>query len=137
MEELLIMPEILGFYQKFGWRLDSILLVPPAFAAVDEETRRLLGGAPIIEAEVSAAWFTRPSTNFLEAWELRLLSAQQFAVFETFPADLPLEELDDARSEMEVRLIEYVTGKPRSLPPPNAAAPPSSQSKPRRFFKKK
>jgi hypothetical protein len=52
-------------------------------------------------------WFSRPSHNDREAWELRLLAQTQYALFETFEADETEEERDDLRLEMEAQLREY------------------------------
>ena len=57
-----------------------------------------------------ALWFSRPSHNNREAWELRLLAQTQYALFETFEADETEEERDDVKLEMEARLREYLRG---------------------------
>ncbi len=53
-------------------------------------------------------WFSRPSHNNREAWELRLLAQTQYALFETFEADETEEERDEVKLEMEARLRDYV-----------------------------
>ena len=63
------------------------------------------------EATCDALWFSRPSHNDREAWELRLLAQTQYALFETFEADETEEERDDVKLEMEARLRDYVSGK--------------------------
>ena len=63
------------------------------------------------EATFDALWFSRPSHNDREAWELRLLAQTQYALFETFEADETEEERDDVKLEMEARLRNYVFGK--------------------------
>ena len=63
------------------------------------------------EATFDALWFSRPSHNDREAWELRLLAQTQYALFETFEADETEEERDDVKLEMEARLRDYVSGK--------------------------
>ena len=66
---------------------------------------------PVKEVAFDALWFSRPSHNSREAWELRLLAQTQYALFETFEADETEEERDDVRHEMEARLRDYALGK--------------------------
>ena len=92
--------ELTATYRKHGWQLRSVLLRP--------ETRaELVVQVPIKEAEFDALWFSRPSHNGREAWELRLLAQTQYALFETFEADETEEERDDLRLEMEARMREF------------------------------
>lgn len=63
---------------------------------------------PVKEATFDALWFSRPSHNDREAWELRLLAQTQYALFETFEADETEEDRDDVKLEMEARLREYL-----------------------------
>jgi len=98
--------ELTAIYRKHGWQLRSVLLRP--------ETRVEIGsllpdGLVIRETEFDALWFSRPSHNGREAWELRLLAQTQYALFETFEADETEEERDDLRLEMEARLRNYLT----------------------------
>lgn len=89
-------------YRKHGWQLRSVLLRPETRAELSVEV-------PVKEAEFDALWFSRPSHNAREAWELRLLAQTQYALFETFEADETEEERDDLRLEMEARLRDYLT----------------------------
>jgi len=98
--------EITAIYRKHGWKLRRVLLRP--------ETRvelQLPENLPVEEATFDALWFSRPSHNDREAWELRLLAQTQYALFETFEADETEEERDDVKLEMEARLRDYVSGK--------------------------
>jgi len=82
----------------------------PIGAGHAPETRaELVVQVPIKEAEFDALWFSRPSHNGREAWELRLLAQTQYALFETFEADETEEEREDLRLEMEARMREYLT----------------------------
>ena len=92
--------ELSTIYRKHGWQLRSVLLRP--------ETRaELVVQVPVKEAEFDALWFSRPSHNGREAWELRLLAQTQYALFETFEVDETEEERDDLRLEMEARMREF------------------------------
>jgi hypothetical protein len=71
----------------------------------------LLDMVPVKEAGFDALWFSRPSHNAREAWELRLLGQTQYALFETFEADETEEQRDDVKHEMEARMRNYVLGE--------------------------
>ena len=97
--------ELVATYRKHGWHLRRALLRPETRV----ELQSLLPGDVVVrEAEFDALWFSRPSHNEREAWELRLLAQTQYALFETFEADETEEERDDLRLEMEARLREYL-----------------------------
>jgi hypothetical protein len=92
-------------YRKHGWQLRRALLRPETRV----ELQSLLPEDSVVkEGEFDALWFSRPSHNDREAWELRLLAQTQYALFETFEADETEEERDDLRLEMEARLREYL-----------------------------
>ena len=98
--------ELTAIYRKHGWHLRSVLL--RAETRVEIESL-LPDGLVTRDAEFDALWFSRPSHNGREAWELRLLAQTQYALFETFEADETEEERDDLRLEMEARLRNYLT----------------------------
>jgi hypothetical protein len=97
--------ELTAIYRKHGWQLRSALLRPETRV----ELQSLLpSDLPVKEATCDALWFSRPSHNDREAWELRLLAQTQYALFETFEADETEEERDDLKLEMEARLRDYL-----------------------------
>ena len=96
--------ELTATYRKHGWQLRRALLRPETRVELQSV---LPGDLFVREAEFDALWFSRPSHNAREAWELRLLAQTQYALFETFEADETEEERDDLRLEMEARLREY------------------------------
>jgi hypothetical protein len=100
--------ELVAIYRKHGWELRRVLLQPGTLAEL--QSQELLLNEPVKEAVFDALWFSRPSHNNREAWELRLLAQTQYALFETFEADETEEERDDVRLEMEARLRDYVIG---------------------------
>lgn len=100
--------EILATYEKHGWRLRRVLLRAQTRAELSEES--LVRGAPIETAELDAIWFSRPSHQNQEAWELRLISTTQYALFEIFEADEPEPAREELRQEMENRMREKVSG---------------------------
>ena len=100
--------EIVGVYSKHGWELRRVLLRPETRAQFDQ----LVGeGVLVLDAALDALWFSRPSHAGREAWELRALSENPYALFETFEADETSEDRDEMLMEMENRLREYVTTK--------------------------
>jgi len=108
MKSVDLFTELLAIYRKHGWQLRSVLLRP----GTRVELQSLLPlELPVKEAELDALWFSRPSHNNREAWELRLLAQTQYALFETFEADETEEEREDVKMEMEARLRDYVSQK--------------------------
>ena len=100
--------ELVGTYRKHGWELRAALMRPSIFAELQKHEGQLLSKIPVQESGYDALWFSRPSHNNREAWELRLMAQTQYALFETFEADETEEERDDVKREMEARLREYV-----------------------------
>ena len=101
--------EIVNTYRRFDWRLRRLLLRPEilnelAQAGFDLERELALPNDLIEAGEVDAAWFARPTQAGGEAWELRLIAAERFALFETFELDEAEEEREDVRREMQARL---------------------------------
>jgi hypothetical protein len=109
MNELI--KEIVGVYLKHGWELRRVLLRPESRAEL--ETWISVVDVAQEEAELDALWFSRPSHQQREAWELRLVAESAYALFETFEADESEEEREDVRREMEARMREYL--KPKLL----------------------
>ena len=97
--------EIVTLYGKHGWQLRSVLLRPES---VHEFGKTISANTPVTEGAVDALWFSRPSHEGREAWELRLLAENPYALFETFEKDETEEQRDEMRREMEARLREYV-----------------------------
>ena len=96
--------EILAIYEKHGWRLRRVLLRPETRAELNEES--WTQDAQIETADLDAMWFSRASPQNREAWELRLIAANQYALFETFEADEPETAREELRKEMENRMRE-------------------------------
>ena len=101
--------EIVETYQKHGWQLRRALLRPETRAQLKEESSLNLLDSE--EAEVDGLWFSRPSHNQREAWELRLVAENPFALFETFEHDETEEQREEMRREMEARLRDTVSKK--------------------------
>ena len=102
--------EMVATYRKHGWELRSALIKPATMTELQAADTQLLSNVPIKEAAFDALWFSRPSHNRREAWELRLLAQTPYALFETFEADETEEQRDEVRVEMEARLRDYALG---------------------------
>jgi hypothetical protein len=102
--------EIISTYEKHGWQLRRVLLRPETRTELQVDMPRL-DGALAETATIDALWFSRPSYEEREAWELRLLAENPFALFETFEKDETEEEREEMRREMEARLRDYVDKK--------------------------
>ena len=98
--------ELVATYRKHGWELRGALMQPKTLSELHQQ--ELLSKVPVKDAAFDALWFSRPSHNRREAWELRLLAQTQYALFETFEADETEEERQDVKLEMEARLRDYV-----------------------------
>jgi len=96
--------EIIANYERHGWTLRRILLCPESRPQFSEET---FAGATLIDSDFDALWFARASPGPREAWELRLLSENSYALFEAFEADESEEDRAEARLEMENKMREH------------------------------
>ena len=94
--------EIREVYSKHGWQLRRLLLTPETRSQIESTT--VPEGVRWDEASFDAMWFTRASHGGREAWELRLVAEQPFALFETFEPDETEEQREDVRREMESRM---------------------------------
>jgi hypothetical protein len=96
--------EILSLYKKHGWILRRVLLSQTLKKNLGDGLEPLFGAAEIREAEIDAAWFSRPSKASQEAWELRRLSETPYALLEIFDAEDDDEIREEALFEIESRL---------------------------------
>jgi hypothetical protein len=112
--------EILATYRRHGWRLAGVLASPETLAelraAGDEAGAGTFEGAAVRDSEVDAMWFSRPSAEGREAWELRLVGATPYALFELFEPDESEEDREDVRREMEARLRDYAAPGDKAAP---------------------
>lgn len=100
--------EILAVYRKHGWQLRRLLLTPPTRAQLKLPVAR--DDVQLEEATIDAMWFSRASHGGREAWELRLLAEQPYALFETFEKEETEEQREEMRRELEARMRERRRG---------------------------
>ncbi len=108
MKKANLFSELVATYRKHGWELRSALMQPTTLDELRSQDAELLDRIDVRESPIDALWFSRPSFQNREAWELRLLEQTQYALFETFEADETEPEREEVRLEMEARLREHV-----------------------------
>ncbi len=96
--------EITATYKKHGWKISRVLLSERLREKLSAEAENLFADAEIVSSEIDAVWFTRKSGNDRAAWEIRRLSENPFALFESFPLDEDEKIIKKKRKEMETRL---------------------------------
>jgi hypothetical protein len=109
-----LIKQTIGTYQKHGWQLRRVLLRPETSAELDAEPdfdSLPLSASQVKEALIDALWFSRASHERREAWELRLLAENPFALFETFEEDETEEQREEMRCEMEARLRDHLSNR--------------------------
>lgn len=84
--------EILATYKKYGWDLRRVLLT----AELKNNVGEVFADVPVTDADIDAAWFSRPPQTGAIAWEIRHLSTAPYAL---------LEHLDEADADFEVALL--------------------------------
>ena len=103
--------ELVATYRKHGWELRGLLLQPATRVELETQEASMLNDVEVREALFDALWFSRPSHNNREAWELRLLAQTPYALFETFEPEETEEERQDVKLEMEARMRDYASAK--------------------------
>ena len=96
--------EVIAAYRRHGWEPRCVLV--SAEMLIDTSTA-LFENLPVREAAIDAVWFSRPSQQQREAWELRLVAETPYALFEAFESDETEEQREEVRVEMEARMREY------------------------------
>ena len=104
--------ELVATYRRHGWELRAALMQPSTRSEISTINPDLATEITIKDSSVDALWFSRPSHQNRVAWELRLLSETQYALFETFEPEETEEEREEMKLEMEARMRDYVTGSP-------------------------
>ena len=101
--------QIIATYRRHGWELQRVLLRPDTRATI-AENKADFDSADLRDDQIDALWFARPSNAGREAWELRLVAEQPYALFEAFEPDETENSREEKRRLMEERMREYATG---------------------------
>ena len=104
--------EILDLYQKFDWVLRRVLLTQELKDHLQDELKTLFGKAKTISSNIDAVWFSRPGKHDREAWELRILSENPFALLETFGEADDEEHREKVLGDIQTRMAEFSSKKP-------------------------
>ena len=109
MDQIERLLEIVTTYRKHGWSLQRLLMTAETRTSGAELEQTLFSDAKVELAPIDALWFSRPSHEQREAWELRLVADTPYALFETFESNEPEEQREELRREMEALLREHTT----------------------------
>lgn len=101
-----LIEEILTLYRKHGWALRQVLLTEKSRQDLSGLLDGLFGETKISGFPKDAAWFSRPSGQDGEAWEIRLFSEAPYALIEVFGADQDEREREEIRRGMQQRLLD-------------------------------
>lgn len=96
--------DLLSQYERFGWKLDRVLLNKALRQHLEGSEVTLFGSAPVIDSDINAAWFSRPTTNEQTAWELRALDHFPFALVEVVKRGTLASDVDEIFRKTEERL---------------------------------
>jgi hypothetical protein len=102
--------EIIATYQRHGWELKRVLIKPDTRNELKDA--EVFSEASLSDGEFDALWFARPSQGGREAWELRLVAENPYALFAAFEPDETEEQREEARLEMEHQMREQVSQAP-------------------------
>ena len=108
MPSLELFKEIIATYQRHGWELKRVLIKPDTLNELKDAG--VFSEASLSDGELDALWFARGSQGGREAWELRLVAENPYALFAAFESDETEEEREEARLEMEHQMREAGSG---------------------------
>lgn len=103
--------EILAQYEKYGWKLERVLLTENLRESVFTEMKTAFQTAEIVSSEIDAAWFSRIAKNGGETWELRHLSPNPYALLEVFDEEDDDNVREETLMEIEEKLKETLANK--------------------------
>ena len=98
--------EIIAVYEKYGWQLRRILLSAELKQRVADYIHHVVDSVRVMDADVDAAWFSRPPRTGGVAWEIRHLSETPYALLENI--DENDADFENVLRGVEVRLRETV-----------------------------
>lgn len=96
--------EIITTYTKYGWLLRRVLLTRSSRESMQADVS--FNEAPIYDADIDCAWFSRPPQPGGVAWELRYLGATPFALVEN--ADETTPDFEAVLADVQQRLSSAI-----------------------------
>ncbi|PYS43767.1 MAG: hypothetical protein DMF71_06220 [Acidobacteria bacterium] len=102
-----LIEEIIATYRRHEWQLQRVLLRAATRASIGER-ETVFDLVHVRDSDIDALWFSRPPNQGREAWELRMIAEQQYALFEAFEPDATEEQREEVRREMEARMREHL-----------------------------
>lgn len=98
--------EIIAVYAKHGWLLRRVLLSSGLKAELAASLDGLFDDTLIVDADIDAAWFSRPPNSGGIPWEIRHLSDSPYSLLENIDEDD--QGFEDALKAVEDRLRKNV-----------------------------
>ena len=105
MPDLRSITSIIATYEKNGWILRRVLLSGAAKQAIGDT----VGGINVTDADIDAAWFSRPPRQGGTAWEIRYLGEVPYALVENIDENSPTFE--DDLAALEQRLSDAIRSR--------------------------
>lgn len=96
--------EILSVYKKHGWTLRRVLLSDTLKNSLGTTCDDIFGGIEPASSTLDGLWFSRASTGTLEAWELRHLSANPYALVEVMESAIEEDVREELLRQTELRM---------------------------------
>lgn len=106
--------EILSQYNRFGWRLERVLLTSRLKKDLNGSIATLFEGITLVESDLDAAWFSRPAVNGRIAWELRPLTNNPFALVDSSDPEAHESELAEIFSRVEDQMRQRLIRPPET-----------------------
>lgn len=107
-----LIEEIISLYEKHGWTLRRVLISDAVRVSINERLQDLFRGVEMVSSPfLNALWFSRPSGKSDEAWELRHLSANPFALVEVFSAGDDEEKREKILKDTENLLSDKIANR--------------------------
>lgn len=105
--------EILSQYNRFGWRLERVLLTSDLKKSLSGSIAALFDDRTVAESDLDAAWFSRPAVNGRIAWELRSLTNTPFALVDSSEPEADESELAEIFSRVEDQMRQRLIRPPQ------------------------
>lgn len=96
--------EILSVYRKHGWTLRRVLLSEDLKNNLGTACDDIFGGITPTSSTLDGLWFSRASKGTLEAWELRHLGANPYALVEIMEGALEEDVREEQLRETQIRM---------------------------------